>query len=80
MEDDILVAPDNYPSKGSGERGVFSATAKATCSASGRRRADVSASLLRKVLTPTTSNGTAELARALNVREYQPWGGRHTEL
>jgi catechol 2,3-dioxygenase-like lactoylglutathione lyase family enzyme len=23
MEDDILVAPDNYPSKGSGERGVF---------------------------------------------------------
>jgi catechol 2,3-dioxygenase-like lactoylglutathione lyase family enzyme len=23
IEDDILVAPDNYPSKGSGERGAF---------------------------------------------------------
>jgi catechol 2,3-dioxygenase-like lactoylglutathione lyase family enzyme len=23
MDDDILVAPDNYPSKGSGERGAF---------------------------------------------------------
>ena len=23
MDDDILIAPDNYPSKGSGERGVF---------------------------------------------------------
>lgn len=23
MEDDIMVAPDNYPSKGRGERGVF---------------------------------------------------------
>jgi catechol 2,3-dioxygenase-like lactoylglutathione lyase family enzyme len=23
MEDDILIVPDNYPSKGSGERGVF---------------------------------------------------------
>jgi hypothetical protein len=23
VEDDILVAPDNYPSKGRGERGAF---------------------------------------------------------
>ena len=37
VTDQIVVVPDNYPSKGTGERGAFSSTAKATCSRSAKR-------------------------------------------
>jgi hypothetical protein len=33
----IVVVPNNYPSKGTGERGAFFSTAKATCSELAKR-------------------------------------------